>query len=230
MYRLLFKRLIDIVASYMSILVLSPVFIIVALLIKINMGGSVIFKQKRPGKQGKVFEMYKFRTMSNKKDEEGNLLPDSERITRLGRFLRATSLDELPELVNILKGDMSLIGPRPLLVQYLPLYTKEQAQRHLVRPGLTGYAQVKGRNSISWEEKFKLDTYYVNNYNFWLDVKIVFMTVFVIFKRSGVDSSEGIGMPNFTGSSDSISNDIDEIDQNITVDDLVATTSQENRS
>lgn len=219
MYRLIFKRTIDIIASYICILLLSPIFLIVAILIKINMGGPVIFSQKRPGRYGRVFEMYKFRTMSNKKDKDGNLLPDKERITRLGKFLRITSLDELPELVNILKGDMSLIGPRPLLVDYLALYTKEQARRHIVRPGLTGYAQVKGRNSISWEEKFELDIYYVDKYDFWLDVKIVIQTVFVVFKRNGIDEAEGVGMTNFTGTKTDLENNI--------VEDLVAATYEE---
>jgi len=185
MYRLFIKRLLDIVLSGMALVVLAPVYLVLAVLIRINLGAPVIFCQERPGRQGKVFKLYKFRTMTDERDEEGNLLPDEERLPRFGRVLRSTSLDELPELWNIFTGDMSLIGPRPLLVRYLPYYTKEESHRHDVRPGLTGLAQVNGRNALGWEDRFAYDLEYVNHLTFLMDVKIIFMTVGKVLKRSG---------------------------------------------
>jgi len=185
MYRLFIKRLLDIVLSGMALVVLAPVYLVLAVLIRINLGAPVIFCQERPGRQGKVFKVYKFRTMTDERDEEGNLLPDEERLPRFGRVLRSTSLDELPELWNIFTGDMSLIGPRPLLVRYLPYYTKEESHRHDVRPGLTGLAQVNGRNALGWEDRFSYDLEYVNHLTFLMDVKIIVMTVGKVLKRSG---------------------------------------------
>ena len=173
MYRLFFKRFLDFTLSLIAIIILSPIYIIVAILIRIKLGSPVIFCQERPGKDEKVFKMYKFRTMTDAKDENGNLLPDDIRLTSFGKKIRATSLDELPELFNILKGDMSLIGPRPLLVKYLPYYTDEERHRHDVRPGLTGLAQISGRNYLSWKERFKLDCQYVNRISFILDLSII---------------------------------------------------------
>lgn len=186
MYKKFFKRFLDIVISLFALIVLSPVMLIVAILIRIKLGSPVIFKQERPGKDGKIFKLYKFRSMSDKKDENGKLLPDAERLTRFGKILRATSLDELPELVNILKGEMSLIGPRPLAVCYLPFYNETEKHRHDVRPGLTGLAQVNGRNALNWEDRFRYDIEYVNNITFINDVKILFKTVYKVFKRDGV--------------------------------------------
>mgnify|MGYP001190341274 FL=1 len=198
-YKRYFKRPMDFVLALFAIVVLSPVFIIVALLVRINLGSPVIFKQQRPGLNEKIFTMYKFRTMTNETDENGNLLPNEQRHTKFGKFLRSTSLDELPELFNVLKGDMSLIGPRPLLIEYLPLYNKHQKRRHEVRPGLSGLAQVRGRNSITWEEKFDYDVYYVDNISFLLDLKLMFETIIKVFKRDGVNSSETVTMEKFTG-------------------------------
>ena len=199
-YRGFFKRLIDIVCSFLGLLLLFPVFLLLFALVGIKLGSPVIFSQERPGRDGKVFRMYKLRSMTNAKDTNGELLPDSERLTPFGRMLRATSLDELPELWNILKGDMSLVGPRPLLVQYLPLYSAEQMRRHDVKPGLTGHAQVNGRNAITWEEKFVLDCWYVDNISLWLDMKIFFSTFKSVFRRSGISSSTSDTMEFFTGS------------------------------
>lgn len=184
------KRLFDLFASFFGLLVLLPVIVIVAWKIRKNLGSPVLFKQVRPGKDGNPFEMVKFRTMRDAVDAEGEPLPDSERLTPLGNWLRSTSLDELPELWNVLKGDMSLVGPRPLLMEYLPLYNPEQYRRHEVRPGVTGWAQVNGRNAISWEEKFKLDVWYVDNRSFWLDLKIVFLTVKKVLIKDGI-TAEG---------------------------------------
>ena len=194
------KRLFDIFASFFGLLVLSPVIAIVAWKVRKNLGSPVLFKQVRPGKDGKSFEMVKFRTMRDAVDAEGNPLPDSERLTPFGKWLRSTSLDELPELWNVLKGDMSLVGPRPLRVDYLPLYNKHQARRHEVRPGVTGWAQINGRNSISWDEKFDLDVWYVDNQSMILDMKIIFWTVKKVLVREGIDSQEDVPMPRFTGS------------------------------
>jgi len=184
MYRKIFKRLLDILVSGCALLILAPVYLILAILIRMNLGSPVIFCQERPGRYGKVFKLYKFRTMTDEKDENGNLLPDEKRLPRFGRILRSTSLDELPELWNIFKGDMSLIGPRPLLVRYLPYYTEEEMHRHDVRPGLTGLAQVNGRNALGWEDRFAYDLEYVNHLSFIMDVKIIGMTVGKVLKRS----------------------------------------------
>ena len=194
------KRLFDIVASFFGLLLLSPVFAIVAWQIKRKLGSPVLFRQQRPGLNGKAFTMVKFRTMRDAIDKNGNPLPDSERITAFGNFLRSTSLDELPELWNVLKGEMSLVGPRPLLMEYLPLYNQEQMRRHEARPGVTGWAQINGRNAISWEEKFKLDVWYVDNQSFWLDIKILFLTVKKVFIRDGISAEGEATMSKFTGS------------------------------
>lgn len=191
MYKNYIKRLLDVVLSFTAIVVLSPILLITALLVRINIGSPVLFKQPRPGKDEKIFNMYKFRSMTDEKDENGNLLPDNERLTKFGKLLRKTSLDELPELFCILKGDMSIIGPRPLLVEYLPLYTEEQHKRHSVRPGLSGLAQVRGRNNISWEEKFDYDIKYVNNITFMGDVRIVAETLWKAFVKAEGINEEG---------------------------------------
>ena len=185
MYRIIFKRLLDIIISGIVLILLSPVLVLLAILIRINLGSPVIFTQERPGKNEKIFKLYKFRSMSNATDEKGELLPDELRLTRFGKLLRSTSLDELPELLNILRGDMSLIGPRPLLVRYLPWYTEEERHRHDVRPGLTGLAQVNGRNALGWEDRFAYDLEYVNHLTFLMDVKIIGMTVSKVLRRSG---------------------------------------------
>lgn len=194
------KRLIDITASGAALVVLSPVLAVTAYKVKKNLGSPVLFKQTRPGLNGKPFEMIKFRTMKDATDKDGNPLPDSERLTPFGQKLRSTSLDELPELWNVLKGDMSLVGPRPLLMEYLPLYNEEQARRHNVRPGVTGYAQVNGRNAISWDEKFKLDTWYVDNQSLWLDMKILAKTVKQVLIKDGISAAGEATMSKFTGS------------------------------
>jgi len=199
MYRRYIKRPMDIILSFIAIIVLLPVLLVVAILVRIKLGSPVIFKQKRPGLNEKIFTLYKFRTMTDKKDENGELLPDSERLTRFGRMLRSTSLDELPELFNILKGDMSIVGPRPLLVKYLPLYNEHQKRRHDVRPGLTGLAQVNGRNAITWDEKFNLDVKYVDNIRFLTDWKIMFQTIKKVFIREGISSENVATMEAFTG-------------------------------
>lgn len=198
-YRKFAKRPMDFILSLIAIIVLSPVLLIVSILVRVKLGSPVLFKQKRPGLYGNVFMMYKFRTMTDVRDQNGGLLPDSVRLTKFGRLLRSTSLDELPELFNILKGDMSIIGPRPLLVQYLPLYNEHQKRRHEVRPGLSGLAQVNGRNSINWEEKFNLDVDYVDNVNFVIDWKIIFMTVKKVFLKEGINSETTVTMEPFKG-------------------------------
>ena len=185
MYRKYIKRLLDIVVSLCGIIVLSPVYLVLGILVRVKLGTPVIFRQERPGKDEKIFHLYKFRSMTDEKDEGGNLLSDEVRLTSFGKKLRSTSLDEIPELVNILKGDMSLIGPRPLLVRYLPWYTEEERHRHDVRPGLTGLAQVNGRNALGWEDRFSYDLEYVNHLTFLMDVKIICMTVGKVLKRSG---------------------------------------------
>ena len=199
LYRRYFKRPIDYIFSLIAIIILSPVMLIVALLVRVKLGSPIIFKQKRPGLNEKIFTLYKFRTMTDERDENGELLPDSIRLTKFGRFLRSTSLDELPELFNILKGDMSIVGPRPLLVQYLPLYSEHQKRRHEVRPGLTGLAQVNGRNAISWEERFNLDVKYVDNISFILDWKIIILTLKKVFLREGIYSDSTTTMEPFKG-------------------------------
>lgn len=200
-YKKYFKRPLDFVLSFIAIILLSPVFIIVAILVRIKLGSPVLFTQMRPGKDEKIFKMYKFRTMTDQKDKNGNFLPDSVRLTKFGKMLRSTSLDELPELFNILKGDMSIVGPRPLLVQYLPLYNKHQKRRHDVRPGLSGLAQVNGRNNISWEDKFDMDVNYVDKINFLEDVKIIFLTIKKVFVREGISSNSSVTMEVFQGTS-----------------------------
>lgn len=194
------KRLFDFIVAFCALLTLLPVIVIVALLIRFKLGSPILFTQDRPGLNGTVFKMMKFRTMLDAKDKFGNLLPDNERMTKFGTFLRSTSLDELPGLFNVLKGDMSLVGPRPLLVQYLPLYNTEQARRHNVRPGITGWAQVNGRNAISWEDKFKLDVWYVDNQSFWLDIRILFLTVKKVFVREGISADGHVTIEPFKGS------------------------------
>lgn len=194
------KRSIDFILSLVAIIILSPVLAIVTLLVRIKLGGPAIFKQQRPGLNEKIFTMYKFRTMTDERDEEGELLPDEVRLTKFGQTLRSTSLDELPELFNILKGDMAIVGPRPLLVQYLPLYNDRQKKRHCVRPGITGYAQVNGRNSITWEEKFEYDFEYVNNANFLLDLRIIVATFKTVFSKEGINSENDATMEDFKGS------------------------------
>ena len=184
------KRLFDLLVAFFGLLLFSPLLLIIAILVRIFHGTPILFKQERPGYKGKPFFIYKFRTMTNRTAPDGNLLPDAERMTRFGRFLRATSVDELPELFNILRGEMSLVGPRPLLMQYLPLYNDEQMRRHDALPGITGWAQINGRNNIPWEEKFKLDLWYVDYWSFWLDIKILWLTFAKVFKREDV-SMEG---------------------------------------
>lgn len=199
MYRRFFKRFLDIVCSLGFIICFWWLYILVAVLVKKKLGSPVIFKQERPGLNGKIFTMYKFRSMTDAKDKNGNLLSDAERLPRFGQILRSTSLDEIPEFINVLKGDMSLIGPRPLLVEYLERYNDEQKRRHDVRPGITGWAQVNGRNAISWEQKFKYDVEYVNNINFLLDMKIVFLTIKKIFIKEGISQEGNVTMEKFTG-------------------------------
>lgn len=199
-YERFIKRLLDFLLSLLALCVLSPVLLILILLGAWKMKGNPFFTQLRPGKNEKIFKLIKLRTMTCEKDAQGNLLPDEQRLTKYGRFLRSTSLDELPELINILGGDMSIVGPRPLLVRYLPLYNEEQRHRHDVRPGLTGWAQVNGRNAISWEEKFRLDVEYVDNISFALDVKTLFLTVKKVFVREGISSENSATMEEFMGS------------------------------
>ncbi|WP_180122117.1 sugar transferase [Acinetobacter sp. YH12086] len=197
------KRLLDIIIASIALILLSPLYAFVAYKVKKNLGSPVLFRQVRPGLHGKPFEMIKFRTMKDAVDANGNPLPDSERLTPFGKMLRATSLDEMPELWNVIKGDMSVVGPRPLLMEYLPLYNTEQAKRHNVRPGMTGHAQVNGRNAISWEEKFKLDTWYVENRSTWLDFKIMFKTVHKVIAKDDISAEGEATMTKFTGTPDS---------------------------
>lgn len=199
MYRSFFKRVFDFILSLTAIIILSPVLLLLTVIGAFRMGGNPFFTQDRPGKDGKVFKLVKFRSMNNKRDERGELLPDEKRLTYYGKFLRNTSLDELPELINILKGDMAIVGPRPLLVRYLTRYNKTQARRHEVRPGLTGLAQVNGRNAISWEEKFRYDVEYVDNLSLMLDIKIILMTVLKVVKRDGISSESSATMEEFMG-------------------------------
>lgn len=194
------KRLFDLFVSLLALMALWPVILLVGLLIRFKLGSPILFKQPRPGLHGKPFNMLKFRSMLDAADKYGNPLPDEQRLTRFGRVLRSTSLDELPGLINVLKGEMSLVGPRPLLVEYLPLYSPEQARRHEVRPGITGWAQVNGRNAISWEDKFTLDVWYVDNLSVWLDIKILFLTVKKVFVREGISAAGEATMSKFTGS------------------------------
>lgn len=199
MYAKYIKRILDFILSLLVIIILSPVMLIIYILVRIKLGKPAIFKQQRPGKNEKIFTLYKFRTMTDKKDESGNLLPDSERLTKFGKTLRSTSLDELPELFNILKGDMAIVGPRPLLVEYLKLYNDEQRKRHDVRPGLTGLAQVSGRNLISWQDRFKKDVEYVNNLTFINDLNIILITLKKVIKREGISQKNNVTMEKFKG-------------------------------
>ncbi|HGH1676157.1 sugar transferase [Clostridium perfringens] len=193
------KRLIDVILSSLGLIILFPIFFIVSILVKSKLGSPIFFKQKRIGKNNREFEMIKFRTMTNEKDDYGILLPNEKRLTKFGKLLRSTSLDEIPELINVLKGDMSLVGPRPLPVRYLPLYSKEQLERHNVLPGITGWAQVNGRNSITWSKKFDLDLWYVRNFNILLDFKILVLTVYKVLKRDGINQNNNTVMEAFNG-------------------------------
>ena len=206
MYAKYFKRVIDFCLSLIGLIVLSPLLFLLMLLGAVFMGGNPFFTQERPGKDEKIFKLIKFRTMDNRRDKDGNLLPDEVRLNKYGRFLRSTSLDELPELINILKGDMAIVGPRPLLVRYLDRYTEEQHHRHDVRPGLTGYAQAHGRNAISWEDKFAMDVWYTKHITFLGDIKILIDTVMVVFKRSGVSSETSATMEEFMGTPEGVVN------------------------
>jgi undecaprenyl phosphate N,N'-diacetylbacillosamine 1-phosphate transferase len=200
MYKHFFKRLIDFTLSLIGFIIISPIFIIVWVWLTIaNKGAGALFFQERPGKDEKIFKVIKFKTMTDERDASGKLLPDAERLTKAGRFVRSTSLDEIPQLINVIKGDMSLIGPRPLLVQYLPLYNENQKRRHEVRPGITGWAQVNGRNAISWEQKFEFDVWYVDNISLSLDVKILIRTLLKVFKREGISSDTSSTMEAFRG-------------------------------
>lgn len=198
----LLKRILDFGGATLALVLLSPLLLILAYLVRRNLGSPVLFRQTRPGLQGKPFVMYKFRTMSDARDSEGRLLPDDQRLTRFGKFLRSTSLDELPELWNVIKGEMSLVGPRPLLMKYLELYTPEQARRHEVKPGITGWAQVNGRNALTWEEKFKLDVWYVDNWSLALDLRILWLTLLKVVRRDGISAAGYATMPEFRGSQD----------------------------
>lgn len=193
------KRLFDFIASFILLIGVSPIFIVAALMVRTMIGSPVLFKQHRPGLHGKPFVMYKFRTMTNECDAEGCLLPDEARLTKLGKFLRHYSLDELPQLFNVIKGDLSLVGPRPLLMEYIPLYNYEQARRHEVKPGITGWAQVNGRNALSWDERFKLDVWYVDNRSFLLDMKILWLTLIKVARRDGISHEGHATMEKFTG-------------------------------
>jgi undecaprenyl phosphate N,N'-diacetylbacillosamine 1-phosphate transferase len=200
MYKLFIKPLFDFCIALILLLILFPVIIILALLVYFKLGSPVLFRQVRPGKNEKMFSLYKFRTMNELRDQDGEFLSDSVRITRFGKYLRRTSLDELPQFFNILKGDLSLVGPRPLLVEYLPLYDEEQKKRHLVKPGITGWAQVNGRNSLTWEDKFRLDVFYVEHLSFLIDLKILILTISKVLKGSGINTDEGVTMDKFKGS------------------------------
>ncbi|NVK50866.1 MAG: sugar transferase [Cyclobacteriaceae bacterium] len=199
-YQHIGKRIIDVFLTTLMFVILSPVFLLLFVVLAIAHRGNPFFKQERPGKGGEIFQILKFKTMSEKRNKDGELLPDSERITLLGRLIRKSSLDEIPQLINILKGEMSLVGPRPLLVEYLPLYNSKQIKRHMVLPGVTGWAQINGRNTISWEEKFELDIWYVENLNFWLDLKILFVTFFNVIRGKGVSQQGHVSMGKFKGS------------------------------
>lgn len=199
MYQFLFKRFLDFCLALIGLIILLPVFIVVAIYLFFSNKGKPFFTQKRPGKNEVIFSIIKFKSMNDKKDEAGNLLPFEKRITKVGAFIRKYSLDEIPQLINVIKGDMSLVGPRPLLIDYLSLYNEDQKKRHLVKPGITGWAQVNGRNTISWNKKFELDSWYVEHISFLLDCKIIFMTIKRVLKKEGVNSSDNLNMPLFTG-------------------------------
>lgn len=193
------KRLFDLILAFIGLLVLMPFIVSIVLIVRLKIGSPIFFKQMRPGLNGEIFNIYKFRTMTNELDKYGSLKPDNYRLTIFGKFLRSTSLDELPGLWNVLKGDMSIVGPRPLLIEYLPLYSKKQSRRHEVRPGITGWAQVNGRNAINWDEKLNLDIWYVDNQSFWLDIKILCLTVKKVLLREGISANNEATMPKFTG-------------------------------
>lgn len=200
MYKHFFKRVIDFIFVFCALAVIWPLLLLITIWLHFaNKGAGVFFTQERPGRNGKIFRVIKFKTMTDERDKDGNLLPDEQRLTKVGKFVRSTSIDELPQLVNVLKGDMALIGPRPLLVQYLPLYSKEQARRHEVRPGITGWAQCNGRNAISWTKKFELDVWYVDHCSLWLDIKIIFITLKKVFVREGISSETSATTEAFTG-------------------------------
>lgn len=200
MYKFIIKRIIDFTIVFCALLILWPILLLITIWLHFaNKGAGAFFFQERPGKDGRIFKVIKFKTMTDERDAEGNLLPDADRLTNVGRFVRSTSIDELPQLINVLKGDMALIGPRPLLPQYLPLYSKEQARRHEVRPGITGWAQVNGRNAISWTKKFEYDVWYVDHCSFWLDLKIIFLTIKKVFIREGISQEGEATMEYFTG-------------------------------
>lgn len=200
MYKCFFKRIIDFIIVFCVLLIIWPILLLITIWLHFaNRGAGAFFTQERPGKDGKIFKVIKFKTMTDERDTDGNLLPDADRLTKVGRFVRSTSIDELPQLINVLKGDMALIGPRPLLPQYLPLYNKEQARRHEIRPGITGWAQVNGRNAISWTKKFELDVWYVDHCSFLLDVKIIILTIKKVLVREGISSETSATMEPFTG-------------------------------
>lgn len=200
MYKNFFKRLFDLLISASVLLTIWPILLLITIFLHFSKhGAGAFFTQSRPGKNGKIFKLIKFKSMTDERDADGNLLPDAQRLTKIGRFIRSTSLDELPQLINVLKGDMSLIGPRPLLPEYLPLYSKEQARRHEVRPGITGWAQVHGRNAISWQEKFKLDVWYVDHCSLIVDIKIIFLTINKVIRREGISSATSVTMERFNG-------------------------------
>lgn len=200
---MILKRVFDILIAFIALIILSPILLIISFFILIRMGTPIIFTQRRPGKDGKIFNIIKFRTMLNDKDANGNYLPDEQRLTQLGIWLRNSSLDELPELINVLKGEMSIVGPRPLLIEYLPLYSDHQARRHDVLPGITGWAQINGRNALTWDEKFNFDVWYVDNHNILLDIKIILRTVSKVLDKSGIDDDIGVGQEKFKGNKSS---------------------------
>lgn len=200
---MILKRVFDILIAFIALIILSPILLIISFFILIRMGTPIIFTQRRPGKDGKIFNIIKFRTMLNDKDANGNYLPDEQRLTQLGIWLRNSSLDELPELINVLKGEMSIVGPRPLLIEYLPLYSDHQARRHDVLPGITGWAQINGRNALTWDEKFNFDVWYVDNHNILLDIKIILRTVSKVLDKSGIDDDIGVGQEKFKGNESS---------------------------
>lgn len=201
LYKYFFKRLFDFWISLIALICISPVLLVVTVWLHFaNKGAGAFFFQERPGKDGRIFKVIKYKTMTDERDTEGNLLPDEQRLTKVGKFVRSTSIDELPQLINVLKGDMALIGPRPLLVQYLPLYSKEQARRHEVRPGISGWAQCHGRNAISWSEKFKLDVWYVDHVSFWTDIKVIWITIMKVLKRADINEAGQATMEAFNGS------------------------------
>jgi lipopolysaccharide/colanic/teichoic acid biosynthesis glycosyltransferase len=196
------KRLLDLIISLLALIILSPVFLLISILVAILHGLPILFRQKRPGLKGEIFTLYKFRTMRDLVDDQGQPLPDAKRLTKFGHFLRSSSLDELPELINVVKGEMSLVGPRPLLIEYIPLYNTDQARRHTILPGITGWAQIHGRNAITWQEKFALDVWYVDHWSFWLDIKIILLTIVKVLRREGISQPGEVSAERFTGNPD----------------------------